>query len=350
MVVKALSALHLLPVRDAAKGFLISLKASNRYSPGYLDRLEETLGQLAEFAEEQSWPSIELVTTVHLESYLASLQTRRRWFGERPGGTSGKPISQSYIETQYRRVRRYFNWLVERGHVERNPLDLIPHPHIDEKVVQTVSEQEMVRLVARTDPQFAKTASERFRMVRDRAMLYLLVDTPGRRSELVSLTLGAVDLDVGAILVLGKGRRERWMPLGAVAVEALWEYLLVRGELAKNTTGETGALWLDTGGRPMSKEWLRHMLRRLGDRAGVPNLHPHRFRHSYAVNALRAKMPERILMLNGGWKKIPATYFRTLGADDVARFHREMSPADRLARAPMEAGPGLKRRKVRGRL
>ncbi len=153
----------------------------------------------------------------------------------------------------------------------------------------------MVQLLARTDPQFAKTPSERFRMVRDRAMLYLLFDTPGRRSELVSLTVGAVDLDVGAILVLGKGRRERWMPLGGVPVEALWEYLEVRGELAK----ETNALWVDTGGKPMSKDWLRHMLRRLGDRAGVPNLHPHRFRHSYAINALRAKMPSSTVWLRG---------------------------------------------------
>ncbi len=100
----------------------------------------------------------------------------------------------------------------------------------------------------------------------------------------------------------------------------------------------------------MRKDWLRRMLHRLGDRAGVPNLHPHRFRHSYAINALRAKMPERILMLNAGWKKIPETYFRTLGADDVAQFHREMSPADRLALAGVEAGPSPKRRKVRGRL
>ncbi len=183
-------------------------------------------------------------------------------------------------------------------------------------------------------------------MVRDRAILYLLVDTPGRRSELISLTVETVDLDMGAILVFGKGRRERWMPLGAVPVAALWEYLQARHDVAK----ETNALWVDSAGRTMRKDWLRRMLRRLGDRAGVPNLHPHRFRHSYAVNALRAKMPERILMLNGGWKKIPETYFRTLGADDVAQFHREMSPADRLAHAGVEAGPSPKRRKVRGRL
>ncbi len=222
MVVKQVSALCLFPVRDAAKGFLISLRASNRYAPSYLEDLERSLAFLATYAEAEGWPAVHHLTTFHIETYLASFQSRTRWFGERDG-KAAKPLSQSYIETQYRRIKRFFNWLVERGHVELNPLDLIPHPHIDEKVVQTVSEQEMIRLLARTDPSFAKGASERFRMVRDRAMLYLLVDTPGRRSELVSLTVETVDLDMGAILVFGKGRRERWMPLGAVPVAALCE-------------------------------------------------------------------------------------------------------------------------------
>ena len=62
----------------------------------------------------------------------------------------------------------------------------------------------------------------------------------------------------------------------------------------------------------------------------VANLHPHTLRPTSAVNGLRAKMPERFLMLNGGWGKIPDAYYRTLGAEDLTRFHREISPADRL--------------------
>ena len=62
-------------------------------------------------------------------------------------------------------------------------------------------------------------------------------------------------------------------------------------------------------------------------------LHTHRFRHSYAVNALRAGMPERVLQIAGGWKKIPDTYFRTLRAEDARKFHKEVSPDERLGRA-----------------
>ena len=76
------------------------------------------------------------------------------------------------------------------------------------------------------------------------------------------------------------------------------------------------------------------IIKRLGKRAGIADLHTHRFRHSYAVNVLRAGMPERVLEIVGGWKKIPKTYFRTLGEEDAMEFHRQVSPGDRLGRAP----------------
>ena len=74
----------------------------------------------------------------------------------------------------------------------------------------------------------------------------------------------------------------------------------------------------------MTKAWLGLMLKRLGKACGIDNLHPHRFRHTYAVNWLRSGAPERVLMLNAGWKKkVPETYFRTVGMDDVTRFRKQ---------------------------
>ena len=92
------------------------------------------------------------------------------------------------------------------------------------------------------------------------------------------------------------------------------------------------------------------MLKRLGKRAGVTDLHTHRFRHSYAMNALRSKMPEQMLRVVAGWKKIPDTYFRTLAAEDVARVHREMSPADKLWRARDNSKQRGPQGNIRGRL
>ena len=125
---------------------------------------------------------------------------------------------------------------MERGHIYRNPLDLIPHPHVDEKVVPVVSELQKINLLRLVDPANARTETERFCIVRNRAVLYLLIDTPGRRNELATLTVNAVDLDGSAVLVMGKGRRERWMPIGSTPTAALAEYLALRGRrLAQRT-------------------------------------------------------------------------------------------------------------------
>ena len=310
---------HRLSLREASRGFIISLRASNRYSPAYLDTLSRSLAFLCYHAEANGWPEVARISVNHIEDYLTTLQTMPR-YGEARFGT----ISQSYIESQYRRLKRFFNWLVERDHMDDNPLRLIPHPHVDERVVATVSDEEITDLLRLLDPAIARTPRERFRHYRDRAALLMLVDTPGRKAELGGIRMDDITDDASAVLVTGKGRKQRWMPLGNVAQSALWEYLQIR-------QSASDILWVDASGVGMWPDWIKSMLRRLGKRAGITNLHPHRFRHTYAVNALRSGMPERILQLAGGWKRIPDTYLRTLDAEDVARVHREISPADKLA-------------------
>ena len=149
-------------------------------------------------------------------------------------------------------------------------------------------------------------------------------------------------------MVMGKGGKERYMPIGDTARSVLWEYLQVRSALIPSTN----ALWVSEQGRSMTAGWLYLMLKRLGKRAGIPGLHTHRFRHSYAVNALRAGMPERILQIIGGCRKIPDTYFMTLDGEDAQQFHRAVSPGDRLSQGA-RTGLSKKRRsqtKPRGKL
>ena len=178
MAVQEITNLNPFAIREGARGFLISLKASNRYAKGYLENLGLALALLSEFAERQDWPPIPDISTGHIEEYLLYLQSRPLWFGERK--TRERP-SQSYIETQYRRIKRFFAWLVQRGHIEVNPLDLIPHPHLDEKTVPTVSEREIFDLFRRLDFHTVNTPGKRLRVARNRAVLYLLWDTPGSR-------------------------------------------------------------------------------------------------------------------------------------------------------------------------
>ena len=341
MVVKQVFDLSL---RESGKRFISSLKASNRYSEGYLTSLETTVAMAALYAEEQGWPVVREIITDHIEDYLAYLQGRTRWFGTRQNLVPQK-LSKGHINAQYRRLNRFFTWLVERGYVEVNPLHLIKPPSLDEKTVPVVSEDQMRDLLILTNPALAKTPAHRFRLVRNQAVLYMLFDTPGRLAEISKIRLEDMDLETGVVLVMGKGRRERWMPIGDAAKSALLDYLLEREKLLPNTD----ALWVSEQGKAILPNGIFQILKRLGKRAGIPNLHTHRFRHSYAVNALRSGMPERVLQLVGGWRKIPDTYFRTLGAEDALEFHRQVSPGDRLGRAPSSRRAGDRGRQ-RGRL
>ena len=173
-------------LRAYGKRFLSSLKASSRYSEGYLGSLETTIAMAALYAEEHGWPDVQNIITEHIEDYLAYLQGRIRWFGERTYAEPRK-LSKGHINAQYRRLNRFFNWLVERKHIGENPLDDIEPPSLDERTVPTVSEGQMRDLLTLADPSLARTPAHRFRLVRDRALLYAFWDTPGRLAEIAKL-------------------------------------------------------------------------------------------------------------------------------------------------------------------
>ncbi len=118
------------------------------------------------------------------------------------------------------------------------------------------------------------------------------------------------------------------MPIGDAARSVMWDYLQERESL----TPRTRAFWVSEQGEALLPGGISQILRRLAKRANIEGMHPHRFRHSYAIDALRAGMPEKVLKIVGGWRKIPETYFRTLGEEDAIEFHRQVSPGDRLGK------------------
>ena len=331
-------------LRAYGKRFLRSLKASNRYSEGYLTSLETTVAMAALYAEEHGWLDVQEITTEHLEDYLAYLQDRVRWFGERTYAEP-KKLSKGHINAQYRRLNRFFNWLVERGPLVENPMLSISPPRLEEKTVPVITEDQMRDLLTLTDPSLARTPAHRFRLVRDRALLYAFWDTPGRLAEIAKLRLDDVDLADGTLLVMGKGQKERRMPIGDAARSVILDYLQERETLMPRAK----ALWVSEQGESLLPNGICQILKRLAKRANIEEMHPHRFRHSYAINALRAGMPEQVLKIVGGWKKIPETYFRTLGEEDAREFHRQVSPGDRLGKTT-SAGRTWRQGQRRGRL
>ena len=108
------------------------------------------------------------------------------------------------------------------------------------------------------------------------------------------------------------------------------------------------AFWVFERGEPLLPNGICQVLKRLAKRAKIEDMHPHRFRHSYAINALRAGMPEQVLKIIGGWNKIPDTYFRTLGKRMPGSFTGLSAPGTGWGRGSPREGHGGRSRGVGG--
>jgi integrase/recombinase XerC/integrase/recombinase XerD len=152
-----------------------------------------------------------------------------------------------------------------------------------------------------------------------------------RASELININLNDVDYRLGIIKVMGKGNKERLMRIGDKTRQVLWKYLLIRD--IKAQAGQE-RLFLSEEMRPLTRRGLTTIIYKLGQRAGLKNVRcsPHTFRHTFAVNFLRAGGNIRDLQNLGGWADIQSLirYTSSLTSEDALRAHERFSPVDRM--------------------
>ena len=158
----------------------------------------------------------------HIEAFLVYLLEDRR-------------LASSTVNNWYRGIQAFFKWMVEEGDIKESPMARMKPPQVTENPPDVLKEAELTRLLATCDK--GKDFEER----RDAALLRVFIDTGARLSEVTNLSLDDVDLDLGLLHVLGKGRRPRVLSIGKRTSRALDRYLRVRSQ---HWGAASDALWL----------------------------------------------------------------------------------------------------------
>jgi integrase/recombinase XerD len=224
-----------------------------------------------------------------------------------------------------------WTWAVRENLAAAHILHHVPKPRPDQRVIQPLSEEEIKSLFsalkstrAYTRPGKKASSHSLPSSDRNRAILLLMLDTGLRVSELCNLLISDVDVRSKLILVMGKGGKERSIPFSARTGQALWKYLASRPDDIP-----TAPLFKTSQNRPLTPNQVLHIFTRLGSRAGVHNVHPHRLRHTFAIAYLRNAGNARFLQtILGHSTSDMVNRYLSISEQDLAAAHRTASPVE----------------------
>ena len=298
--------------------YVAYLRVEKGMRPGTCEAYARDLEQLAERLEEQSALLISAVE----EDLLDFLAHRR-----------AHDVDARSIARQLSCMRGFYRWLLLDKHIDHDPTVNIETPATWKVLPKSLAEAEVASMLeyaeAKTQSaEAARTPVATAIALRDHAILELLYGGGLRVGEIVALREEDLHLDVGRTQVRGKGDKERVVPLGRRAIQALESYLRARGAVVRPSVSR--ALFLSARGRPLTRQWVWQMVRGFAKDSGGRKGSPHMLRHSCATHMVEHGADLRSVQRLLGHADIATTQVYThVAMEHLKRVHREHHPRGR---------------------
>jgi integrase/recombinase XerD len=255
-----------------------------------------------------------------LAAYRRDLSLYDEWLGEQTAEsllTAGSSQIQSYLGLKLRQgasprssarflsaARSFYRWALREGHIVEDPTLRIESPKQGRPLPKSLSETDVERLLGAPDLELALE-------FRDRTMLEMLYACGLRVSELVGLQVEQVGLNQGIVRVLGKGGKERLVPMGEEALDWLTQYM--RGPRIELLKGQSSnVLFPSNRSREMTRQTFWYRIKLYGERAGIQtHLSPHTLRHAFATHLLNHGADLRVVQMLLGHSDLSTTQIYT---------------------------------------
>lgn len=247
--------------------------------------------------------------------------------------------SRKTVNRHLSSIKGFYRWLVVEEHCQSSPADILSGPKQAKTLPRVIAPQEMDKLlscaasqevalheVAQKKPRSKKAIQHEAIALRNEALFELLYAAGLRVSEVAGLLVTRVDLEAGTLRVMGKGSKERLVPLHAVACEVLSRYLVQARPLL--LTGESPYVFLSARGNPLSTNTIRSVFKEALRAAQLDeSLTPHAMRHSFATDLLSGGADLRSVQEMLGHASLSTTQIYThLTSDRLKQVHHQTHP------------------------
>src|SRR5215471_21416307 len=213
-----------------------------------------------------------------------------------------KGLGKTSVARSLAAVRSLYRWLAQRGEVEQNPAKLVATPKLPKKLPRVPTIEEMNGVLDGAMPETAAFPE------RDRLMLELLYGCGIRNSELVGINLEDIRISNEAILIRGKGKKERYVPFGDAVKSGLGVYLPARRLLLSGKKKNTPALLINHRGGRLTTRSVGRIIKKIAVAKGLsPEVHPHTLRHAFGTHMLEEGADLRAIQEMLGHERLSTT-------------------------------------------